>query len=353
MPMRILTIAAWVLFALEVILVGGMFFQRNMGDDAAGRGMARGFAMILAPILLAAGALFWWGGHSHVRPAYWIGLLLIASPVILGAASGTRGKLRSWNHALGRAQYGRFGDARLSKAARAIDRKDLPGLQAILARGPVDFGARDRREHTILGHAVMRVLGDYGDAEAPMQCVRVLLAAGAPPDRRALATERTSYAPEDYELIAAVFGGNSPGVVPLLDALLEAGADPNVDDMFDEPLIFSSYASVPKLEALARHGADLRRLHTRSDRKGWTALMNAAYVEEWEQAEFFLAHGVPVDHEAPDGQSLRTVLDEWARQQRESGADPEAVPGYRRLREALGTPRPVSLAAPPRGGRIP
>lgn len=332
--MKTVSILAWLLFGLEAIFVATLFVQRNMGDDAAGRGLARGWATVLAPILLVAGALVWWGRHADVKPAFWIGFLILASPVLIGAAGGVRETLRSIDRARGRAQYGRFTDPKLTEIARAIDRHDLAKTRTLLAAGPVDFAARDRCDHTLLGHAVMRVLETYGP-DSGADGVRALLDAGAVVDRRALATERTSYAPEDYELIAAVYGGNSPGAIALLDLLLGAGADPNASDMFDEPIIFSTYGTIPKLEVLARHGADLTRLHTRSDRLGWTGAMNAASMGDWEQVQFFLDHGVRAEHAAPDGQTLASILDTWAEQTRQSGGRPELDEGYRRLRERL------------------
>jgi hypothetical protein len=253
--------------------------------------------------------------------------------VLLGLLSGVRGNMRALERARAKSHFGKFADPHLTRLARAIDRRDVARLRELLAE-PTDYRARDRCDHTILGHAVMRVLETY-EPDAGVECVRVLLAAGAPPDRRVLASERTSYAPEDYELIAAVFGGNSPGTVALLDALLAAGADPDVDDMHGEPIIFSSYATVPKLEVLAAHGADLDRVQTRSDRAGWTAIMNAAGMEMWDEALFFLEHGARTDIVAPDGCSLRSLLAEWAQRERTGGAEPDSCFGYRKLVSAL------------------
>ncbi len=325
----------WILFALEALFVLVLFVTKDMGDDAAGRGMARGFAFVLAPILLVAGALLLWGQRGGVRLAFWAGFLVVASPLLFAAVGAVKGQVRSIDLALGRAQFGRFDDRRLNALARAVDRRDPEALRRLLADGRPDFAARDRREHTILGHAVMRALDAQGpDIPAQVECVRVLLDAGAPADRRALSPERTSYAPEDYELIAAVFGHPAANAVPLLDLLLGRGMDPNVGDMFDEPLIFSTYADVPKLAALARHGGDMTRRHTRADRAGWTALMNAISFRSWDTALFFLEHGVRVDPVAPDGQSAATLLAEYERES--GGAD--ADPAYQRVRAAVLNP---------------
>ena len=54
----------------------------RLGDDAAGRGMARGFAVILGPILLVAAALFIWGQRGGPRPAFWAGFRIMAIPLV-------------------------------------------------------------------------------------------------------------------------------------------------------------------------------------------------------------------------------------------------------------------------------
>ncbi|MDZ7630331.1 MAG: hypothetical protein U5K74_02940 [Gemmatimonadaceae bacterium] len=68
-----LMIASWVVLALEVIVVVMRFVQKNMGDDAAGRGVATGFAMLLAPVVLIAGGLLLWSSFGGPKAACWVG----------------------------------------------------------------------------------------------------------------------------------------------------------------------------------------------------------------------------------------------------------------------------------------
>lgn len=307
--MKWLVVAGWVLFGLEALFVAMLALQRNMGDDAAGRGMATGFAIVLAPIVLVAGGLFLWGQRGGPKAAFWVGLAMVASPVLFAAFSLATGTLGKAGRAMERAQYGRFDDPALTRIARAIDRKDVAELRKLVGANKPDFAARDRRGRTILGHAVSRAVADY-EGKTAVEAVRILLQAGAPPAVDAIKAEVTMASISEHNLIYHVFGANTPGTPELLDALLSAGASPNVVDEDGRSLVFSTYASVPKLEVLARHGANLQALDTREDRKQWTALMNAVYMKAWAEALFFLQHGVPVDYTAPDGNSVTTILNE-------------------------------------------
>jgi hypothetical protein len=55
--MKTLTTAGWLFFVLDAFLVLYLFVSRNIGDDTAGRGMARGFSYIGTLFLVGAGAV--------------------------------------------------------------------------------------------------------------------------------------------------------------------------------------------------------------------------------------------------------------------------------------------------------
>jgi len=90
---------------------------------------------------------------------------------------------------------------------------------------------------------------------------------------------------------------------------------------------------VAKLKLLAEHGADMNALNTRSDRRGWTVIMNDAYMQQWPETVYLLEHGAPVDYRAPDGQTLLSVLERKAAEYKEEGREPE--PGYTALLGAI------------------
>ena len=65
-----------------------------MGDDAAGRGMATGFAIVLGPTVILAGVLLFWGTRGGPRQALWAGFCLVAAPVAYGAVTFSGGMSR-------------------------------------------------------------------------------------------------------------------------------------------------------------------------------------------------------------------------------------------------------------------
>ncbi len=163
----------------------------------------------------------------------------------------------------------------------------------------------------LLEHAVTRVLEDYsGDASA--KGVSILLAKGAPLPKA--------------EFVNTIFDGNSPGAVALLEAVLQAGVDPNSKDRFGEPFVHLPHVfrGREKLQLLAQHGADLQVLSSRTDRPQWNALMTAIFTESWEPALFLLEHGVSAEYEAPDGQSAAKMIAERVAEIAAKGKAPEA-----------------------------
>jgi len=308
---RIPVIAAWSLLALEALFVLALALQKDMGDDAAGRGMARGFALLLAPIVLAAAALLWWGGRGGPAAAWWLGLCIVAAPPAYGLFGFSAGLLQSIERGIWRAQQGHFADPRLTRLAQAIEAGDAGGLQRLLssAGAPPDWAARDRWGRTLLGHAVVQAVSGAGDLERA-ELVRLLLAAGAPPAANAIAAQASMASVSEHQLVYHLYGIHNPAALAVMDMVLAAGADANVVDEDGRPIYFSTYTVLPALQILARHGADFGRLDPRSDRAQHNALMNAVSLRMWAEARFFLRQGLSPDARAPDGQSMRSILAE-------------------------------------------
>jgi hypothetical protein len=306
--MKMAVTVGWILLVIETALVLSMFVQPNMGDDAAGRGMARGFAMVLGPMLLIAGALFAWGQRGGPRFAFWAGFAIMAIPLAFIIKNSVVGRFNSFEHARGRALYGKFDDGRLTKLARAIEAEDTAAVRLIIAEGPIDFTARSRRGRTILGRAI-EFAGSHDSSPTALESVRMLLEAGATPLPNVVEPSPYQGDLDAHLLVAYVFSGNSRNTVPLLDMILAAGADANTRNYEGQPLYFSTYATRPKLEVLARHGADFTALETtRTDRAGYTGAMSMAELGDWEIVSFLLDHGVRADYVAPDSNSLRKIV---------------------------------------------
>lgn len=308
--MKLHAIAAWALLALEALFVLSLALQQNMGDDAAGRGMATGFAILLAPIVLAAAALLWWGSRTGPAVAWWIGFCIVSAPLAYAAVNVASSTLTSVSRGLWQAQQGRFEDDRLTDLARAIDAQDTAAVQRLLDAGAVDWTARDRWGRTLLGHAIAQAVSDYNGATSRAEFVHQLLAAGAPPAANAIAAEASVASVSEHNLVYHLYGVHNPNALAVMDMVLSAGASTDVRDEDGRPIYFSTYTVLPALEILARHGADFKKLDTRSDCLQYSALMNAVSMRMWAVARFFLQQGLSPDYTAPDGKSMRTILAE-------------------------------------------
>lgn len=304
-----LIVLGWVLLVLEVLFVVMLFATRDMGDDAAGRGMARGFAMLLAPVVLLAGALLWWGARGGPKFALWVGLLMVFSPVLFAAVSTTRGTIKSLDRKMGLAEYGRFDDANLTALARAISDRDEPEARRLLAKGTPDWRARDRRDQTLLGHTIVKAIEDY-ETTAGVVFVRMLLDAGAPVAPNEISSERTQASVSEHNLVYHLYGVHNPAALAILDMVLTAGLSPNQVDEDSVPIYFSTYTVLPALEILAKHGASFTALNPREDRLHENALMAAVSMHMWKEATFLLGKGLSPDYTAPDGRSARSILAE-------------------------------------------
>ncbi|HEY3443757.1 MAG TPA: ankyrin repeat domain-containing protein [Paludibaculum sp.] len=330
--MKLAFAAGWICFAVELIFTAFLFISKNAGDDAAGRGVATGYGIVLLPLILIAGGLLYWGQGSSSRVLQWTALLVVALPFLVGWGLWVSNAVSDAGDRRRAASAGDFADARLTALAHAIATRDQGALATLLTQsGEIDWQARNRSDATLLGHAVRAVLDDYSGDQG-VALVGMLMAHGAP-----LAGDPIR---PGMPLLAAIMEGNTPGTVALLQLVLDAGADPNVRDRDGLPLIHitNSWHGLEKLKLLAAHGADLQARNNRRDRPQWSALMNAAYMQDWEPALFFLAHGVPPEYRAPDGNTLATVMAERA--EKYAAYQETPPPGYLELQRAAGAWKP-------------
>ncbi|MCL4808549.1 MAG: hypothetical protein KJ062_12300 [Thermoanaerobaculia bacterium] len=318
---RALLVAGWICFALDALVVAAMFFGRDMGDDAAGRGMARGFSYLLAPVLLLAGALLLAGQRTGSKGAILAGTGIVALPFLAFAWNLTTDTATGFLSALRRSREGRFADPRLTAAARAIDRGDVAAAEAALRDPAPDFTARDRSGETLLGYAVRRSVAWNARPEG-LRLVRAVLEAGAP----------VAGAGRDGELLEANAADSADSRTDeLLGLLLSHGGDPNAKLPFDEePLVFSANLTSAKAETLARHGADLGATVRSGSRRGWSAPMLAAERGDWSLALRLVQLGAPAGRVSEESPTLLEVARASERLAR-SSTDGSPSPEYERL----------------------
>jgi len=301
--LRTLAVVGWICFALELALVVMLLLSRNMGDDAAGRGLATAWGLVLAPLVLVAGGALFWAQRSRRKGAMWAATLLVGAPFLIMGFNAVGSSARSLSRAASRARQGRFDDPVLRQVAKAIDAGDTALVRKLASGNRLDWTARDPWGSTILGHAVRRTGQPYEGFGRPedLASVRILFESGAPYTIDAVGAD---------ERLLTFAGSNGDSTsLALMRIYLEHGADPDETEQFDDgPLVFHPNLTVPKLELLAAHGADLQARSQRSDRLGWSTLMNAAYMSNWPVATFLLQHGVPPAYAAPDGTTLDAIL---------------------------------------------
>lgn len=309
-PAKPLLIISWVLFGFDFLLIAMLAYTKNAGDDAAGRGVATGYAVVLGAIMLVAGGLLLWGSFGGPKLAFWVGFCAVAAPAVFGGYSVLNNTLESMAYARDEAQYGKFDDARLTTLARAIDRNDTATVRTLLAKQPPDWKARDARNHTIFGHAIYVAIKDYGAAN--VASVKLLIDAGAPVTNDVLAPHATQTSITDHNLVYHLYYMHNASANAILELVLAKGLSPNQMDEDGRPIYFSIYTTRAALDILARHGADFTLLDSRADRLKQNALMNSVALEKWPEALFFLERGLSPDYAAPDGRTARTLLAEVA-----------------------------------------
>ncbi len=304
--MKIAFLIGWGCLALELLFVASLFFTRNPGADAAGRGMVTGFGVLVLPLLLISGALLFWGQKSSSKAFQGVTLLVVALPFLIAGALWANNAINNAGDSVRAAHEDDFADPRLAALAKAIDGGEPKALELLLkSGGPIDWQARNQSNETLLGYAIRTPSAD-ADVDRHFEIVRMLLSHGAP-----LAGDPTY---PGKPLLAAIFNNDSATSLTLLRTVLKAGVDPNTRDEDGLPLIHltNSWQGVKKVELLVEYGADLQALNNRPDRPKWTALMNAAYMQDWDLALYFLSHGISPDYKAPDGNTLASVLAERA-----------------------------------------
>lgn len=157
----------------------------------------------------------------------------------------------------------------------------------------------------------------------------------APTEQRVPTRAATPSWPERVPLLVELGAdpnaGAGPGAGPLyraavtgatgaVDALLRAGAKPDVTDAEGTPVIFHTLKlqDTAIFDMLVHHGADVRGRNAR----GYTLLMAAAWYRRWPQARMLLERGIEPGAQSRYGDMLQTILETAHMDEREL-ADPD------------------------------
>jgi hypothetical protein len=285
MFLKILIVVGWVFFALDVVLVTAAIVSRNMGDDAAGRGVALTFGLVgLVFVLIGGGALYF-----SARAHSWLGVMASAVPLALPFLLFFGTDLESYVHRIGgwfdARKEGRYSAPAQRDLAKAIEAGDFARMRKILAARP-NLNGRDEAGFDLLSYAVVetRILRPDAERLRRAEGVRLLLEAGMDPNQ-----SRTDDGGSTFLLVSSSQPDDSAGA-QVFGFFLQHGANPNIR-RDGQPLIFSVWDNPDRLRALLNHGADMNA----RDDDGNTALLFYLCNRRWDGALLLIGRGADID----------------------------------------------------------
>ena len=327
MAFRAIAILGWICLALDAAFIFALVVIRDAGSDAAGRGVGRTWGLILLPILLAAGALLYWGTKSGSKFGTLAGTAMVALPFMLLAQGRIKQMRENARASAQQAEHGQFIDANLNTIVKAIDAGDTTALQTLLASykangTTLNVAERDRSGETLLGFAATRAM-DYDGTIDKVAALRILLQNGVP-----YAADAKKVG-EDWSFEALTGGGDK--FVEISAIALDAGANAKQKARHDKyPIIMSYEVNVRKLQLLVKHGADVRVVNE----QGETTLLNIVRFKKFPEALFFLQQGVDPGIAASDGRTVQSELEKGVKEYESQQRPME--PGYEEFVAALG-----------------
>lgn len=326
MAFRAIAILGWICLALDAAFIFALVVIRDAGSDAAGRGVGRTWGLILLPILLAAGALLYWGTKSGSKFGTLAGTAMVALPFMLLAQGRIKQMRENARASAQQAEHGQFIDANLNTIVKAIDAGDTTALQTLLASykangTTLNVAERDRSGETLLGFAATRAM-DYDGTIDKVAALRILLQNGVP-----YAADAKKVG-EDWSFEALTGGGDK--FVEISAIALDAGANAKQKARHDKyPIIMSYEVNVRKLQLLVKHGADVRVVNE----QGETTLLNMVRFKKFPEALFFLQQGVDPGIAASDGRTVQSELEKGVKEYESQQRPME--PGYEEFVAAL------------------
>jgi ankyrin repeat protein len=299
MLLKVLTITAWVLFAADAFMVVAGMVSPNMGDDAAGRGMAMGFALVGLVFLAIGGAALFFGGRAQSRLAVIGSMILLALPLLLFFGTDLESMVHSMTGWISDRKVGRYPEPAQRELAKAIQAGDPAAMQRILATRPA-LNARDAAGNDLLGFAVSesRALDTGVSPEKRIEAVRLLLEAGMDPNQA-----RDVYGGSTWFVLSRSL--TEPTAVQIFRLFLDHGADPNALSIEGTPVIFDAWQNVDSVRAVLDHGG---RIEIRG-KDGSTPLLFYVGNGRWDAALLMLDRGADVNVQNENGVTMAAALE--------------------------------------------
>jgi hypothetical protein len=300
---KIVIIFNWIVVGLLLLLVGAETLFPTKGGDAAGQGMGKAIyhlAIIVLLMLLVLNLLpFRWSKYLA------FGLIMV--PVLyFYLAPGIRDISRTIVNIIEAKPW--FEDKERERMAQSIFDGKSDKLTKLLQQPLPRFKEKDYT-HPLLAMAINAAMYNNGRKEERLECIRILLRAGA------------SMIPVDTALDAAHFYPTSMGYPEVLKVLLEHGADPNAkghniasNQGHRVPLIFealgTAYGAKDCVSLLLQYGADPNAIRpTDGDIIRPSVLLYAASRQRWDICRMLIEKGADATYKTPDGQSLLSYIE--------------------------------------------
>jgi hypothetical protein len=315
-PMAIskLSVCFWSIATADALLFLVLFVSlkaQSSGSDSGGRAMGLLFFVLLPCIVLGLTMLLF--RFCPWAPVRWTALMIVAGPGLYIAVMQMRGVYLDYSVQQAELGRGYFSGSAMKAMAEAVVRLDVPNMRRIAPR--VDINGSGEYGTTLISLAVERAYDSASGAteHAQLPVVLALLEFGAKPDSGLEWALRL----RDSEI---------------LEALLRAGANPNLLNASEQPVVFGwlSVMRLQNFQLMIVHGLNV-------DATNYDAPMafEAAIHERWDLLSLLIDHGADVRRPRPDG---RNVPDELAQKIAEALAegkvpDPQMLDLQARIKE--------------------
>ena len=336
---KVLIVVGWTIFAVDAVLAVTAMVSRDMGDDAAGRGVAFTYGLIGLAFVLGGGAALFFSGRAHSWVGAGLSILPLALPLLIFFGTDLESYAHSVATSFGRRKEGRYPEPAQRELYKAIQTGDYLAMRKLLASHP-NLSGRDEAGDDLLALAVRQthlVRGQTGglaaeDAEN-LKCVegvRLLLEAGMDPNQSKGMDDSSTFVSSAYNVARPTGHGwqADPAGAEVFRMLLDHGANPNMLKE-GEPLIFSVRNNPDSMRALLDHGADING----RDAGGNTPLLFYLRNGFWDAALVVLDRGANVHVQNNSAVTPEAALDEAkAMTERMGNPLPE---GYHAVKAAL------------------